>query len=152
MDAISLLKKDHREVKALFKEAEELGDRAASARRKLFDKIDAALKLHTHIEENVFYPAFKERAIKKKSQEERDEILEAYEEHHAVDRLIDVMEETDPKDESYKAKLTVLSELVDHHVKEEERSLFKMAKELFSKDELEELGAQMEAEKEEAGA
>ncbi|MBV9269564.1 MAG: hemerythrin domain-containing protein, partial [Candidatus Eremiobacteraeota bacterium] len=66
--------------------------------------------------------------------------------------LIEVMEQTDAKDESYKAKLTLLCELVDHHVKEEESTLFKMAKQLFSKEELEELGAQMEAEKEELEA
>ena len=152
MDAIALLKKDHREVKAMFEEAAQLGERAAAARRKLFEKIDEALKTHTHIEEAVFYPAFKARAKREKAEEERDEILEAYEEHHVVDRLMEVMEETDAKDESYKAKLQVLCELVDHHVKEEEHTLFKMAKRLFSKEELEQLGAQMEAEKEELEA
>jgi len=150
MDAITLLKRDHREVKALFAEADELGDRATTARAKLFAKIDEALTLHARIEEAVFYPAIKEKA--KARSEERDDVLEAYEEHDVVKSLIKQLEALDPSDEAYKAKLTVLKENVEHHVKEEESSLFKVARELLGEEALEQIGRQIEAMKEKAAA
>lgn len=145
-DAITLLKADHRRVKALFKEANELGDRAHSARANLFREIDAELKLHTKVEETIFYPTFKSKS--RAGSDERDEILEAYEEHAAAKALIRAIEETDPKDETYKAKVHVLSEMIDHHVKDEETELFKQARELLSEDELVELGEKIAAMKE----
>jgi len=150
LDAISLLKKDHKRVKELFKEAEGLGDRANAARKRLFEEIDRELKVHTEIENDIFYAQFKQRAQKHK--EEKKEVLEAYEEHHVVDGVIADLEATDPKDETYPAKLQVLRELVEHHIKEEEGTMFKMARKLFDKDELERIGAEMEAAKEEAEA
>jgi hemerythrin superfamily protein len=150
VDALTLLKQDHREVKALFAEVEELGERADASRAKLFAKIDEALTLHARCEEAVFYPALKEKASARS--EERDEVMEAYEEHGVVKSLIKQLENLDPTDESYKAKLTVLIENVEHHVKEEEGSLFKVARELLSEDELEEIGQKIEAMKEKAAA
>ena len=149
MDALSLLKKDHANVKTLFKEIEGLGDRAHTARKNLFQKIDEELALHAEIEEKVFYPAFKQRA---KDSEERDEVLEAYEEHALVKALLAELENMEPKDESYKPKLNVLMELVKHHVKEEEGTLFPMARELFGPDELKELGDELQRAKENSGA
>jgi iron-sulfur cluster repair protein YtfE (RIC family) len=142
-DAIALLKEDHKRVKALFKETEELGDRAFAARAKLFEQIDRELQLHTKVEEEIFYPAFKAKS--KSASDERDEVLEAYEEHAAAKELIAKLEGTDPKDETYKAKLQVLSEEIAHHVKEEETTMFPMARDLFSEAELTQLGAQISA-------
>lgn len=142
-DAIALLKADHKRVKALFKEVEELGDRAFAARAKLFAQIDDELKLHTKVEEEVFYPAFKAKS--KNASDERDEVLEAYEEHAGAKDLMAKIEGTDPKDETYKAKLQVLSEEIAHHVKEEETTMFPMARDLFSEDELTHLGARIAA-------
>ena len=75
-------------------------------------------------------------------------MLEAYEEHAAAKNLMHVLEQTDPKDETYRAKLQVLSEMIDHHVKEEETELFKQARALLSQDELVEIGEEITAMKE----
>jgi hemerythrin superfamily protein len=149
MDAIKLLKEDHKKVKALFEQVEGLGDRAATQRKNLFQKIDKELTLHSKIEETLFYPEFKKRA---KNSEERDEVLEAYEEHGVVKVMIGELEDLDPKDEKYKPKLTVLKELVLHHVKEEEGELFPMARELFEPEELNRIGDRIVAAKEKAKA
>lgn len=149
MDAIKLLKEDHKKVKALFEEVEGLGERASTQRKNLFQKIDQELTLHSKIEETLFYPEFKKRA---ENSEERDEVLEAYEEHGVVKVMIGELEDLDPKDEKYKPKLTVLKELVLHHVKEEEGELFPMARELFEPDELNRIGDRIVAAKEKAKA
>ena len=149
MDALKLLKADHKKVKMLFGEVEELGDRASTQRSKLFQKIDKELTIHSKIEETIFYPEFRRRAGKG---EEKEEVLEAYEEHNIVKTLIGELETLDPKDETYKPKLSVLKELVDHHVKEEEGPMFKMARELFEPDELDEIGERLMTAKEELGA
>lgn len=149
MDAIKLLKEDHKRVKALFEQVEELGDRASAQRKKLFQKIDKELTVHTKIEETVFYPEFRRRAS---DSEERNEVLEAYEEHKIAKTLIAELEDLDPKDETYKPKLRVLKEMVNHHVKEEEREMFKMTRELFDKQELEELGERLAEAKKQLGA
>jgi hemerythrin superfamily protein len=149
LDALKLLKQDHQKVKGLFAQVEELGDRANAQRKKLFAKIDEELTVHAKIEEAIFYPAFRKKA---KDTEERDQVLEAYEEHSLVKTLLQELEDLDPKEETYKPKLAVLKDLVDHHVKEEEGPLFKMARELFEKDELNELGDRMMQTKQELGA
>ena len=149
MDAIKLLKEDHKKVKALFEEVEGLGERASTQRKNLFRKIDQELTLHSKIEETLFYPEFKKRA---ENNEERDEVLEAVEEHGVVKVMIGELEDLDPKDEKYKPKLTVLKEMVMHHVKEEEGELFPMARELFEPEELNKIGDRIVAAKEKAGA
>jgi len=149
MDALKLLKEDHKKVKTLFGEVEELGDRASTQRKKLFQKIDEELTIHAKIEETIFYPEFRRRAA---NGEEKEEVLEAYEEHGLVKTLIGELENLDPKDETYKPKLSVLKELVEHHVKEEEGPMFKMARELFEPEELDEIGERIMAAKGELGA
>lgn len=149
MDALKLLKEDHKKVKTLFGEVEELGDRASTQRKNLFQKIDEELTIHAKIEETIFYPEFRRRAA---NGEEKEEVLEAYEEHGLVKTLIGELENLDPKDETYKPKLSVLKELVEHHVKEEEGPMFKMARELFEPEELDEIGERIMAAKGELGA
>lgn len=146
MDALTLLKKDHQEVRELFREVEALGERAFEARRKLFVQIATALKTHARIEEEIFYPAFKERT--KSLSEERKEVLEAIEEHAIVKRLVAELEGLDAKEETFAPKLQVLMENVEHHAKEEETEMFPMAREIFERDELQELGAELQAAKE----
>lgn len=148
-DAIALLMADHKKVKALFKQAEELGDRAFTARARLFEEIDAELTLHTKIEETIFYPAIKLKT--KPATEERDAVLEAYEEHAAAKALIARIRETDPKDETYKAKLQVLGEMIEHHVKEEETSFFPDARKRLGDELIDELGDELAAAKEVEG-
>lgn len=146
MDAIALLKADHKEVTALFEQVEGLGDTAHTSRSKLFKKIDAALSVHAEIEENIFYPALKAKT--KLNTEPSNEVFEAYEEHANVKSMLAKLESTDPSDDTYNAKLQVLIELVKHHVKEEEAEMFKQARELLKKAELRDLGAELEAAKE----
>lgn len=137
MKATDLLKKQHRQVKTLFKQLEKTED--ARGRRQLMDQVADALKLHTRLEEEVFYPAVAEMG----TQKAREMIMEAFEEHHVVDLVLAELPKVDPEDERFEAKMTVLSELVEHHVEEEESEMFKLAQKLGA-DELKELGERME--------
>ena len=135
---ISLLKKDHREVDAWFEEYEQLDGDAEKA--ALFAKIALALKVHTRIEEEIFYP--EERG------EVEDDILdEAYVEHQGAKNLIAEIEVMSPSDEFYDAKVKVLGEYIKHHVKEEEQpgGIFAQAKR--GDEDLEETGRRMAARK-----
>ncbi|MDQ2865069.1 MAG: hemerythrin domain-containing protein [Candidatus Eremiobacteraeota bacterium] len=142
MDALRFLKSQHKEVDALLKEVDGLSDNAKATRKRLFAEIDQKLTIHAQIEETIFYPELKAAAARDK--EAKQEVLEAYEEHANVKSMIQKLESTEPSDETYAAKLQVLSELVKHHVKEEEKTMFPQAKELLQKDQLEDLGARLE--------
>ena len=141
MDAIALLKVDHKKVKELFARVEALGDTAHASRKKLFQAIDRELSAHAEVEEKIFYPAFKGRT--KRNTEQSDEVLEAYEEHANVKAMLNKLAAIPSGDETYNAKLQVLGELVKHHVKEEETQLFKQARQLLDKEELMDLGKAM---------
>jgi hypothetical protein len=135
MDALNFLKHQHREVEALFGKVAHARD--AETRRRLFTQIDDALRLHSHLEETIFYPELRRRAEK---HEQRLEVTQAYEEHAVVASVSDGAAHLAPDTEQYEAKLNVLKSLVQHHVDEEEENLFKIAHHLFSKEELEQLG------------
>jgi hemerythrin superfamily protein len=138
MKATDLLKKQHKDVKALFKKVEKTGD--AEGRRELMEQIGQMLALHTRLEEEIFYPAV--RGLETRKAEAM--IAEAFEEHHVVELVLKDLPNVDPEDERFEAKMTVLSELVEHHVEEEEGEMFKLAERL-GKDELQRLGQQIEA-------
>jgi hypothetical protein len=137
MKATELLKQQHREVKELFKRFDSMSD--AEERRTTMDEIAQKLQTHMMIEEEIFYPAVAESGTKKAAQEM---VPEAFEEHHVVKLVVDELPDVDPEDERFEAKMTVLSELIDHHVQEEEKEMFKAANKLGAAR-LEELGAQM---------
>jgi hemerythrin superfamily protein len=141
MNATALLKKQHKDVRGLFKEVLEVED--PESRRQLCEKIGQELMVHTKIEEEIFYPAV--RDLDDKGEEM---ILEALEEHHVVDLVLAELPQVDPEDERFYAKMTVLQDLVDHHAKEEEKEMFKFAQKL-GREELAELGERMEARAEE---
>ena len=142
-DAIALLKADHKTVKGLFKQAEELSDRAKVQLKRLGDQICQELTIHDKIETQIFYPAIKERTGRN-FKDERDLVLEGEEEHSLVRKVIGDLQGLDPSDETYKPKLKTLKELVEDHVKEEERDLFPGVRDMFEDDELVELGVRME--------
>lgn len=144
MDAITLLKQDHRKVEELFSQFEGLGDRAHKSRAKIVQQIILELTIHTRIEEAIFYPAFKQEA------EEKDLILEAVEEHDVVKYVLRRLKDLEETDETFDAKVTVLKELVDHHVQEEEKEMFKQARQLFDTNRLKELGEKLRDAKEKA--
>jgi hemerythrin-like domain-containing protein len=143
-NAITLLKEDHDKVKELLTQLEDTTTRAVKSRQELLEKIVKELKVHTQIEEDVFYPAFKAAAEKA---EQREMYFEANEEHRLVDFEIPRIQKTDPSTDDFSAHAKVLKELVEHHADEEEKSMFPMAKKLLTKEELEEIGILMEEEK-----
>ena len=137
MKATELLKKQHREVKGLFRDVKKASD--ARSRRSGMDEIAAKLEAHMRIEEQIFYPAVQEIGTKK-----ADEIVpEAYEEHHVAQLVLGELPQVDPKDERFEAKMTVLEELIEHHVEEEEKEMFKLAEKLGT-ERLAELGDEMQ--------
>jgi len=145
MDPTKLLKKQHREVEALFKRIGKTEE--AFERRRLMDEISAKLTMHTKLEEEIFYPAVREVPTKKAE----EMVLEAYEEHHVVKLVLAELPRVDPEDERFEAKMTVLKEMAEHHVEEEEDEMFKLADKI-DEDELEALGERLTEEAERAEA
>jgi hemerythrin superfamily protein len=144
-DAIAMLVADHREVSEMFKKFEEMGDRAKVSKKKLADQICTALVLHTTIEEEIFYPAVREA-----SKDLEDVVDESIVEHASAKDLIAQIQEMDPDDELYDAKVKVLGEQVEHHVGEEEKEMFPQVKK--SGLDLAALGEEMKARKDELAA
>ncbi len=139
MNAIELLKQQHREVDGLFEEFEKAGDRAVKTRQRLCMQIADALAVHASIEEQIFYPEAKESTEKVE-----DLLRESVEEHLSVKRLLAEILETDAEDAQLEARITVLKEQVQHHVEEEEKELFPKVKKACSAEQLEEMGGRME--------
>ena len=139
MKATDLLKKQHREVKGLFKKMEKTEN--AGERRKLMETIAQELQMHTTIEEEIFYPAVRE--VESKKAEEM--VDEAFEEHHVVKLVLAELPKVDPEDKRFEAKMTVLSELVEHHVEEEEKEMFPMAERQLGPERSRELAEAMVA-------
>lgn len=137
MKATELLKKQHREVKALFRQAKKA---EAEDRSEILDEIAQKLAHHMQIEEEIFYPAVQEVGTKKAG----EIVPEAYEEHHVVKLVLDELPSVDPENERFEAKMTVLEELIQHHVDEEESEMFQVAEKLGD-ERLKELGAELEA-------
>ena len=136
MDALTFLKQQHREVEKLF----EMADKAESDREKesIFLQIADDLAIHATLEEKIFYPAV--------LSEKTDDLLqEALQEHLQAKRLLADMLDMDPADKRFEAKMKVLKEEIEHHVEEEEDEMFVKVKKEQSKEQLEELGLQMEA-------
>ena len=116
-DALAILKADHQVVEKLFVSFEKAGDRAYKTKRRLVDEMIEALSVHAFIEEQVLYPAARSDVAST-----GEDVLEAIEEHHIVKWELQELLDLDPTDERFAAKVTVLTENVRHHVKEEERS------------------------------
>jgi hemerythrin superfamily protein len=139
MDAITMLKDDHRAVEDLFKRFERAGDRAFAEKRRIADRVVEALSKHAAIEEQVFYPSVREAIV-----ETEDDVLESLEEHHIVKWTLSELEKMEPQDERYDAKVTVLIESVRHHIGEEERDMFPRVRKALTRTQLSELGDLME--------
>lgn len=137
-DAIVLLKDDHKEVRRLFRAFEAADEDATEVKADLVSKIVEALTVHTFIENEVMYPAVRERVPAL----ERD-ILESFEEHHVADLLCAELDMMEPDDERFDAKATVLIENVGHHMQEEEHDWFPKVRDALGRTELQEIGARM---------
>ncbi|AKJ30325.1 hemerythrin domain-containing protein [Caldimonas brevitalea] len=137
VDAIELLTADHKRVKALFKQYKKLAEEGASVpqRREIAEQICTELTVHAQIEEELFYPAVR------KVLDEKDLIDEATVEHASAKDLIAQIQAMHPREKLYDAKVIVLGEYVDHHVKEEQNEIFKKVKD--SGLDLQRLGAKL---------
>lgn len=146
MNAIEMLKEDHDKVRELLKKLVDTTEGAEKERPELLAKIEKEVKIHTQLEEEIFYPAFKESNGK-----ENDRMYyEACEEHRAVEELVmPDLKKTDPAGTEFSGRAKVLKELLDHHTEEEEDEMFEQARKTMSESELDELGDKMAARKKE---
>ena len=142
MDAIRLLKDDHKTVEALFKRFEKAGDGAYVEKRAVVDKIIEELSIHAAVEEQLFYPVTRATVP-----DTEDIALESLEEHHIVKWVLSELDDMSPEDERFDAKVTVLMENVRHHVEEEEEEYFPKVRDELGRNALNDLGEAMAAAK-----
>lgn len=139
-DAIRLLIEDHEKVRDLLGRLTRTDNESTAVRTDLLDQIANELRVHTKLEEKVFYPAFRQAG----GQEENRMYHEAIEEHRAVEELVlPDLEKTDPASDQFAGRAKVLKELVEHHAEEEESELFPKARDLFDQEKLSQLGQEM---------
>ncbi len=136
-DAIEMLEREHRRFEQLLKEGEETTERARKTRRELLATLTAELNAHELMEEKVLYPALQGHS------QAHEIVLEGYEEHHVADLIVKELSEVATNDEVWGAKFKVLKESIEHHIKEEERIMFRLARGIFSREELRALAARM---------
>lgn len=147
MDAISLLRDDHKLLRQLSKELAVTTEGAVGTRNKLLARLETELKAHTTIEEELFYPALLDAS---EDIEDARMVAEGIEEHRACDKkVIPDMHHADPGSIAYSGQAKVLKDYIFHHLKEEEEEMFPKARDLIGVKELEELGARMLARKKE---
>src|SRR6478735_12848162 len=131
-DILKTLKDEHDALRKMFDALKSTTDRAAKTRAELLERIEDSLIPHAKWEEKVFYPAFKERA----DREGMQTLAEAIAEHHAVEHsVIPEVHQAEPGTPEFAGRVKVFGEFIDHHAKEEEKTMFKMAREMFSAEE-----------------
>ena len=121
MNPFTLLKDDHETFKKMLSELDATTDRAEKTRTQIFDRLKRELVAHETIEEEILYPAIREKA---RTRDDRDLVLEAFAEHHVADVIVAELSELPVTDEMWGAKATVLRESLEHHIEEEEGDLF----------------------------
>ncbi len=136
-DAITLLETDHRRLEDLLEQGTNTTERAVKARGELLRMLESELNAHELIEEKILYPALKVHP------EARDIVLEGFQEHHVADLILKELREVSRSDEQWGAKFKVLKESIEHHIQEEEGPMFRTARGVFSRDELQAMGARM---------
>src|SRR5438552_18995097 len=146
MDAIALLKKDHQTVRQLLKKLESSAENGRSEAATLLRQIENELTIHTQIEEEIFYPAFRD-AVEGKQDEKL--YYEALEEHHVVDLVMPQIKSTSRNSDEFPAKAKVLKDLVEHHAEEEESQMFPKARKAMGAAELRNLGMRLQERKQE---
>jgi hemerythrin superfamily protein len=130
MDILKSLKQDHDEVKQILEEITESSDRAEKKRLTLFLKFKSEIVAHARAEEEVVYAPLLE-ALKK---DDAATIREGYEEHFLVDKLLPEIEQLSPSDPQWLAKVTVVKEMLEHHIKEEQGEIFGMVRKEFESE------------------
>jgi len=140
MNAIDMLIEDHVRVKDLLTRLTESTERAVKTRTELLQKLEMEVTIHTELEEQILYPAYKQAGGK----EELEMYHEAKEEHRTVDSLVlPDLKATDPATIEFSGRAKVCKELLEHHIEEEEEEMFPRAREFFDAARLEEMGEQM---------
>jgi hemerythrin superfamily protein len=145
-DAISLLKKDHETVRGLLGSLEKSAQKGGPKVAKLVGQIGTELEIHTTIEEEIFYPAFRDAV---RSKDDKQMYFEAKEEHHVVKLVLPEVDDSGTGGPEVAAKAKVLKELVEHHAGEEEKEMFPRARKVLSRAELQDLGTRMRQRKQE---
>ncbi|HLH31963.1 MAG TPA: hemerythrin domain-containing protein [Terriglobia bacterium] len=138
-DAISLLTQDHRKVKRLLNSLDRTTDRATNRRETLLKQIETEIKMHSQLEEEIFYPVYRD-AVRKS---DGHLYYESLEEHHLVDIVLSELNSAKVNSEEFGAKGKVLKDLIDHHAEEEETEMFPKARKVMGADQLRELGNQL---------
>jgi hemerythrin-like domain-containing protein len=146
MNALEMLTADHRRVERLLDELEGTTTRAVKTRTEAFGRLERDLVVHETIEEEIFYPALREHP------KARELVIEAYVEHDVVDRLLGELASLSVEAEDWGPKAKVMIENLRHHIEEEENELFKQARAVFDRAELDELGDRMAARRAEVEA
>ena len=137
VDAIALLETDHRRLEDLLKQGEETTERAVKGRKTLLKTLTQELKAHEMIEEKILYPALKAHP------EGLVIVLEGFQEHHVADLIMKELHAVSKSAEEWGAKFKVLKENLEHHIQEEEGPMFRTARGVFSREELQLMGAKM---------
>jgi hemerythrin superfamily protein len=143
MDAITLLREDHDNVRKLFTKFEGAGDRAHAEKRRIVDKIIEELTVHAFIEEELFYPTVKGLESPGNGESPQELVKEAEEEHAQVKLLLGELETMSPEEEYFDAKVTVVIDDVRHHAEEEEQEMFPKVREAMGRNDLQDLGQRM---------
>lgn len=145
-DAITLLKSDHKRVQELLEKLEGASSRASKSRDSLLERVEQEVRTHSTLEEEIFYPAFRD-AVRKK--DEKQLFFEATEEHHVVDVVMSELHDGEQDQNFFAARCKVLKDLIEHHIQEEEREMFPAARKALGKDGLQELGERLDERKQE---
>src|SRR6266850_1425575 len=145
-DAIALLMEDHKNVRQLLKKLEATTERSTDQREQLLSKIENEVKMHTTIEEEIFYPAYRDAV---RTRDDKELYFEALEEHHVVDLVMPEVKSTETNSDDFGAKAKVLKDLIEHHAKEEETQMFPKARKAMGAARLKELGQEIQERKHE---
>ncbi|QWV93479.1 hemerythrin domain-containing protein [Geomonas oryzisoli] len=133
MTIFDVLKQDHEKARYLFDKAEKAGRKEISSLQKLFSQLQEELELHMEGEERFFY------SVLEQNEEMRDKVLQAFEEHQVTKTMLGTFQSLAVDDERWVAKLKVLSEIVEHHMQEEEKEIFKLARKALGKEQQHEI-------------
>ena len=137
-DAIVMLKDDHKEIRDLFRQFKEAGERATARKGQIVNRILEALTVHTYLENECMYPE-----TRRLLPDLEEDVLESYEEHHVADVLCMELATMSPEDERFTAKTMVLIESVTHHIEEEEQDWFPKVRQGLGRKQLQEIGSRM---------
>jgi iron-sulfur cluster repair protein YtfE (RIC family) len=138
-----VLKQDHEKARYLFDKVKKSGKRETASLEKLFSQIEEELEVHMEGEERFLYTALEQH------EEARDKVLESYEEHQVAKTMLATFKSLAVDDERWMAKISVLNEIVEHHMQEEEREVFKIARKVLEKNQVQEIAVQFQQHKRE---